>query len=299
MAIRLNSTTISTVVAILVAASAADAQTAPSHTLKVQAKLVEVSAIVRSKSGAPVTGVTHGDFALKEDGKLQQIVFFSQGSELPLTLALMVDTSGSEHDYVDEEIAAARDFFPAVLKKPEDRAVLVQFDERVRQLARITNSIPVLENALAYLSESHPSATHLYDAISAVSEIELSNQVGRKAMVILTDGGDLGSQSNMEQAAEKALRADVMIYSVYYGRGQGNAQVLNYLSEVTGGRTFAVSAKTPLEQVYAEIANDMSLLYELGYTPPDPRPNRYHKVELKTTDKNLLVQAREGYYTPK
>jgi Ca-activated chloride channel family protein len=279
----------------------------PITTLKVNTSLVAVSAIVRDKTGAPVSGLTRGDFVLKQDGKPQQITYFSQGSELPLTLALMVDTSGSQRAYIRDEISAGQVFFRTMMKQPEDRAVLVQFDRAIVQLARITSSVTTLEHALAYLSQSHDDVapptsrggTLLYDAICAVSKIELGNQMGRRAMVILTDGGDNGSQFSEKKAIEEAQRAGIMIYSIYYSNGGGDEAVLKDLSKRTGGREFEVGPTTTLEQIYAQIADDMRLQYELGYTPPASHPNKYHKIDLEETDKKLTVQAREGYFTPK
>jgi Ca-activated chloride channel family protein len=278
----------------------------PVTTLKVETRLVAVSAIARDKAGQPVTGLTRNNFILKQDGKPQEIRYFSQGSDLPLTLALMVDTSGSQRNYIQDEIAAGRVFFQTMMKKPEDRAVLVQFDTNILQLAKITSSVTTLEHALAYLSQSHDDirgpnrgGTLLYDAICAVSHIELSNQMGRRAMVILTDGGDNGSQFSKKKAIEEAQHADIVIYSVYYSNGGGDEGVLKDLSTATGGRVFTVSPKMALEQIYAEIASDMRLQYEIGYHPPDSRPNKYHKIDLTAKDKTLTVQARQGYFTPK
>jgi Ca-activated chloride channel family protein len=277
-------------------------------TLKVGTTLVAVSAVVRDKSGAPISGLTRDAFLLKQDGKPQQIRYFSQGSDLPLTLALMVDTSGSQRAYIRDEILAGRVFFSAMMKKPADRAVLVEFGSTILQLARSTNSVSVLEHALAYLSQSHddiPSYTHggggtlLFDAICAVSKIEHGSQLGRRAIVILTDGGDNGSRFSEKDAIEAAQRADTMIYSVYYSNGGGDIDVLNDLSKATGGRVFTVDQQMTLPQIYAAIADDMRLQYELGYTPPKSKPNKYHKIALTTKNKVLTVQAREGYFTPK
>jgi Ca-activated chloride channel homolog len=276
-------------------------------TLKVASTLVAVSAVVRDKSGQPVTGLTRDNFILKQDGKPQVISYFSQGSDLPLTLALMVDTSGSQRNYIRDEIAAGQSFFPSMMTRPDDRAVLVQFDNVVLQLAHITDSVPTLEHALAYLSQSHSDyqspvsggGTLLFDAICAVSQIELGNQMGRRAMVILTDGGDNGSKFSSKQAIEEAQRADIMIYSVYYSNGGGDEDILRNLSKQTGGREFTVSRKMTLEQIYTAIASDLRLQYEIGYRPPDSRPNKYHKIDLKPRNKTLSVQAREGFFTPK
>jgi Ca-activated chloride channel homolog len=288
------------------AQAASPAQDPPIPTLKVQTTLVAVSAIARDKAGQPVTGLTRESFLLKQDGKPQTIRYFSQGSDLPLTLALMVDTSGSQRAYIHDEIAAGHAFFHTMMKKPEDRAVLVQFDDNILQLAKITGSVPTLEHALAYLSQSHADirgpnrgGTLLYDAICAVSHIELTNQLGRRAIVLLTDGGDNGSESSEKKAIEEAQRADIVVYSVYYSDGGGDIDVLKDLSKATGGHVFSVGPKMTLEQIYAEIASDLRLQYEIGYHPPDSRPGKYHTIELKAKDKRLTVQAREGYFTPK
>jgi Ca-activated chloride channel family protein len=279
-------------------------------TLKIQSNLVAVSAIVRDAAGKPVSGLTRADFLLKQDGKPQPITYFSQaslqGSSLPLTVALMVDTSGSQRNYITDEIVAGRAFFPAMLTRPADRAVLVQFDSSVLQLVKLTTNPTTLEHGLNYLYQSHDDigppgrgGTLLFDAICAVSKIELGNQMGRRAMVILTDGGDNGSRFSAKDAIRAAQGADIMIYSVYYSNGGGNLDVLNDLSKVTGGRVFTVSPTSSLQQIYADIAADLRLEYQIGYAPPDLRPNRYHKIDLRTADNTLIVQAREGYFTPK
>lgn len=275
-------------------------------TIKVQTSLVEVSAIVRDKDGAPVPGLKQADFELKQDGKVQPIKFFSQGADLPLTLALMVDTSGSQLPFERDEINAGKAFFPAMMTRPDDRAVLIQFDDRVLQLAKMTGNTTTLEHALAYLTQPHDAigvmghgGTLLYDAIVGVSRQEFGTQMGRRAMVVLTDGGDNGSHFKQKDAIREAQRAGVMVYTIYYSQGGGNEGALKAISAATGGREFAVSEKMTLADIYASIAADLRQSYELGYPPPDTRPNRYHKLDLKMTQKGLTVQAREGYYTPK
>jgi Ca-activated chloride channel family protein len=282
-----------------------DTQSVP--TLKVDTRLVAVSAVIHDKSGQPIPNLTRDSFHLKQDGKPQTITYFSQGSDLPLTLALMVDTSGSQHAYISDEIAAGHSFFPSMMTHPDDRAVLVQFDNVILQLAHITNSVPTLEHALAYLTQSHDDiadprfsrgGTLLFDAICAVSRIELNNQLGRRAMVILTDGGDNGSLFSIKDAIRAAQAADISIYTVYYSDGGGDESILKNLARQTGGQEFSVSRRMPLSQIYTAIANDLRLQYELGYRPPDSKPGKYHKIDLKLTDKALTVQAREGYFTP-
>ena len=184
----------------------------------------------------------------------------------------MVDTSGSQRAYIADEIAAGRAFFPAMMSRTDDRAVLIQFDNRILRLVDFTSNTATLEHGLAYLTQSHNDigqagrgGTLLFDAIIAASHLELGTQLGRRAIVILTDGGDNGSQFNAKHAIEEAQRADIMIYTIYYSNGGGDEGVLKELSKATGGREFSVDSKMTLQQIYAEIASDLRLEYELGY----------------------------------
>jgi len=313
--------------AALCAAHAQEPPPAPQEpvaTLKLTTRIVGVSAVVLDNRGEPVKGLTKDDFTLKQDGKEQDIRYFSQDSDLPLTLVLMVDTSGSQKMFIQDETEASEKFFRVMLTQPADRAALVQFDYNVLQLQRVTNDVKALENSLGFLSMPHAApgggvprgggGTLLYDAIIAASQIELGKERGRRAMVILTDGGDHGSRYNLKDAIAAAQRADVVVYSVYYsaegfmsgmqhppltpGWVDGH-QVLNEISSATGGHVFTVDRRMPLDLIYSQIADDMRLQYQIGYTPPDSEPGSYHKIELKPKAKHLTVQSRVGYYTPK
>jgi VWFA-related protein len=284
-------------------------------TLKVVTRIVAISAVVKSKDGEPKEGLTKDDFVLKQDGKEEPIRYFSQGSELPLTIALMVDTSGSQKTFIGDETLASDVFFQTMLKTKQDRAMLVEFGNNVRELQRLTNSPDALHLALSGLS-SHAAAvggTLLYDAVYAVAQQSLAKEKGRKAMVILTDGGDRGSRKSLAEAIEQAQRADVQIYAILYSTwkqtngNEGNRmggpdpgfEALKTFSEDTGGRVFTVSRTMGLRQIFEEIGEDLRLQYELGYTPPaDTQPNSYHKLELKAKDKKLTVQARKGFFAP-
>jgi Ca-activated chloride channel family protein len=289
----------------------ADQSQPPVITLKVVTGLVAISAVVRSKDGETKTGLTKDDFVLKQDGKEEPIRYFSRGSDLPLSLALMVDTSASQRTFIGDEALASDVFFETMLGRKEDRAMLVQFDSTVLQLKGMTNSASALHFALSHVSQrgSGTGGTLLYDAIYAVAKNALANETGRKAMVILSDGGDNGSRRTLLEAIEQAQRADVQIYSVLYsmrnslsdaGRAPAldpGLQALEKLSESTGGRVFTVSRTKGLREIYDEIGQDLRLQYELGYKPPPgTQPNTYHKLELKAKDKKLTVQARKGFF---
>ncbi len=286
--------------------------TQPITTLKVAARVVEISAVVKSKNGEHEGGLIKDDFILKQDGKPQPIRYFSQGSDLPLTLALMVDTSGSQRTFINDEALASDVFFETMMGRRQDRAMLVQFDTTVQQLQGMTNSPGVLHLALTRLS-SHASAangTLLNDAVYSVAKNILAKESGRKAMVILTDGGENGSSRSLADAIEQLQRGDVQVYSILYSirseaakLGVGSAtpdpgmKILQTLSEATGGRVFTVSATLSLREIYAQIGQDLRLQYALGYTPPaDTQPNSYHKLELKAKNNKLTVQARKGFF---
>ncbi len=287
-------------------------------TLRVVTRVVAISAVVKSKDGERKAGLTKDDFVLKQDGKEEPIRYFSQGSDLPLTIALMVDTSGSQRTFIGDESLASDVFFQTMLESKRDRAMLVEFGNNIRELQPMTNSPDALHLALSGLSPHAATAggTLLYDAVYAISQSALSKEKGRKAMVILTDGGDNGSRRTLAEAIEQAQRADVQIYSILYSAAKGPGAVggggggrvgvpdpgleaLRTFSENTGGRVFTVSGTMGLREIFEEIGQDLRLQYELGYTPPtETQPNSYHKLELKAKDKKLTVQARKGFFEP-
>lgn len=285
-------------------------------TLKVSTRVVAISAVVKSKAGEPIGGLTKDDFVLKQDGKEEAIHYFSQGSELPLTLALMVDTSGSQRTFIGDETEASDVFFETMLRSKDDRAMLVQIDAGVQLIRGLTSSPSALHLSLLSLNArpSRMAGTLLDDAVYAVAKNALAKEKGRKAMVILSDGGDNGSHHSIEEAIEQAQRGDVQVYSILYSEwgfagGHGVPGVtgganqdpgrtaLQRLSESTGGRVFQVSPSLSLREIFAQIGEDLRLQYELGYTPPpNVQPNSYHKLDLRAKDKKLSVQARKGFF---
>jgi Ca-activated chloride channel homolog len=284
-------------------------------TLKVTTRLVAISAVVKNKDGEPREGLSRDDFVLKQDGKEEPIQYCSLGSEVPLSIALMVDTSGSQETFIGDEQLASDVFFETMLGRPEDRAMLVQFDSSVLQLRSMTHSANALHLALSSVRSRGNAAqgTLLDDAVYLVAKDALANETGRKAMVILSDGGDNGSRRTLAEAIEQAQRGDVQVYSILYSMWNdlnnstpGKAPTvdpglvaLQKLSESTGGHVFTVSRTLSLREIFAQISQDLRYQYELGYRPPqDTKPNSYHKLELKTKEKKLMVQARKEFFAP-
>ena len=286
-------------------------------TLRVTSRTVEISAVVRNKTGEPQNTLGKEDFILKEDGKEEPIRYFSVGSDLPLTLALLVDVSGSQRTFIGDEWRASDVFFESMLTNRQDRATLVQVDARVLQLMAMTNSVSSLHLALTQLGQNSAASgsTRLNDAVLNVSRDILAKEKGRKAIILLTDGGENASRASLEQAIAAAQRANVPVYAILYSAfdggvplnygvnamsklsGDPGSTLLKKLTESTGGRVYTVAHNMPLKKIYDAIGNDLRTQYELGYTPPpDLQPNSFHKLEVRARDKKLTVQARNGFY---
>jgi VWFA-related protein len=207
-------------------------------TIAVDVKVVTLPVTVRDKHGAIVRDLTKDDFTLQEDGRPQTIKYFSQDTNLPLTMGLLVDTSRSQTSALDAERNASRSFFDQMLVKEKDKAFLIHFDREVELLQDLTSSREKLQAALDLLktpsdrersndpndsddsrsgSGSHRGGgTELYDAVFLASNELMKKQQGRKALIILTDGVDRGSKTYLEGAIESAQRADTVVYSIYF-----------------------------------------------------------------------------------
>jgi hypothetical protein len=207
------------------------ASTAP--TIAVDARLVNLPVVVRDKKGALIQNLTKDDFVLQVDGKPQTIRYFDKDTNLPLTLGLLVDTSLSQREVIDEERTASSTFLDQMLTTPKDRAFIMQFAAETELLQDLTSSRPLLQAALKEIdtpskdsgSSDDGSAprrprggggTVLYDALFLASDELMSKQTGRKALIILSDGGDRGSRENLVKSIEAAQRADTIIYAIYF-----------------------------------------------------------------------------------
>jgi len=220
----------------------------PAATVAVDVKVVTLPVTVRDKHGKIVKDLTKDDFTLQEDGRPQTIRYFSQETNLPLTLGLLVDTSRSQDNVLDAERNASRSFLDQMLVQPKDKAFLIHFDRQVELLQDLTSSHEKLQAALDLLktpsnrersndpsnspsgSDSgshHGGGTQFYDAVFLASNELMKKQQGRKALIILSDGVDHGSKTYLESAIEAAQRADTVIYSIYFAdshRDQGQRQ---------------------------------------------------------------------------
>ena len=300
------------------------AQDVPS--ISVNVDVVNVLASVRDKRGALISSLEKPDFTIFEDGKKQEIKYFTRETDLPLTIGLLVDVSGSQRNLIDIERNAASQFFSQVLRK-KDEAFLISFGEEAELLQDYTNAGRLLNEGLNRLqvssgvggigpgpvpTASQPRGTVLYDAVYLAANEKLRTEVGRKVIVVITDGVDQGSRLSLNQAVEAAQKADAVIYAIdYYDPtayggygmvfgGGGGEGTLKKMSDETGGHTFRVDRRHPLEQVFKEIQDEMRSQYAIGYTPiNDAKDGSYRKLDIKVANKDYKVQARKGYYAVK
>lgn len=324
---RRNSVIYSTVTLAAALFAAVPFLAAQDDVIKVDVDLVNILASVRNKNGALVGNLGKDDFKIFEDGKEQTIKNFTRETDLPLTIGLLVDTSGSQARLIDIERRAADQFFSKVLRS-KDEAFLIQFGTDSELLQDSTNSPRLLREALGQLRLSvpvgglHPgpvptmqnqAGTVLYDAIYLAANERLRTEVGRKAIVVITDGVDEGSKLTRDKAIEAAQKADSIIYSIYYvdrgayGGGFGRYGAMNVgpngegelrkMSSETGGQVFPVGNRLTLDDIFREIQEEMRSQYVITYTPPNPKKDgSYHKIEIRVANKDLKVQARKGYY---
>lgn len=291
----------------------------PGGTLRVQVDAVQVYCTVTNKKGGLVTDLEAGDFELREDGKRQELRYFARETDRSLTLALLVDTSISQKDILSIEKQTAAQFVEQVLR-PGDLVLLVTFDVNVDLLQDFTSEPDRLRRALDrarinapqeldVIPSSRAVGTRLYDAVYLASKEKLGPEVGRKAVVLVSDGEDYGSKVSEEQAIEAAQRSDTMIYSIgiadpnFYLRSVGRHYVgsgyLKELARETGGRAIFPSGPEKLREAFDRIAEELRSQYSLGYIPINSdRDGRFRKIEIKVKRKGLRVQARRGYYAP-
>ena len=287
--------------------------------------VVSVLTSVRDKKGALIPSLTKDDFTISEDGKPQAIKYFTRETDLPLTIGLLVDVSGSQRNLIGIEQSAAGQFFSQVLRK-KDLAFLLMFGEEAELLQDYTGSPRLLNEGLKQLrvssgaqgihpgpvpTISQPRGTVLYDAIYLAANEKLKGEVGRKVICVITDGVDQGSRMTLNQAVEAAQKADAVIYSIDYSDpgayggafgfgGGGGEGALRKMSDETGGHMYKVDRKHSLDQVFQELQDEMRSQYMIGYTPVnETKDGSYRKIDIKLSNKDLKAQARKGYYASK
>jgi len=261
---------------------------------------------VSDKKGRFITDLTKNDFEVFESKKPQEIIEFTAESDLPLRLAILIDTSNSIRDRFHFQQEAATAFIDSTVRPHQDRAMIVSFDTAAELVADLTDEIGQLEKAVQNLRPG--GGTSLYDAIFFACRDKLMQDQPlykfRRAMVILSDGEDNQSRYTRDQALEMAQKADVTIYSISTNITRIDTEgdkIMRYFAEETGGQVFFPFKVSDLSQSFENIANELRHQYNVFYRPdPLKTDGLYHPVDIRVKGhKELIVRARKGYYAPK
>jgi Ca-activated chloride channel family protein len=285
--------------------------------IQVETHLIDTTLSVRDADGHLVTGLTQNDFTVVEDGVPQKIRFFAHDTQLPLSIGLIIDASGSQEKFAKEHQKDIETFLHQILE-PTDQAFALCFGNHLRLVSDSTSSASAIIDGIHSFDkgdmnypeigpkEERELGTALYDAIffSVTEKLAIIHQ-RRKVLVVFSDGEENSSEHDLLDAIEAAQNADVLIYAIRYtelkhgkmdARDLYGVRALDHLTTRTGGKTFDFHS-TKLKQDFDEIAGDLRSLYDLAYQSTNPtRDGTYRKVVIKATRSGLTVRARTGYY---
>ena len=296
----------------------------PIETLKLNVNVVQLFFNVKDKHGALIPNLTKNDFEILEDSKPQAIKYFTAESNLPLTLGILIDSSGSQINVLDMEKEVGGAFLKQILTDKDlafvidfnvDATLVQDFTRDVHRLQKALNSVkinsgvtmPTLPGAGGGpVPSAYSPGTVLYDAVYLSAHEVLAKEVGRKAMILLTDGQDEGSRLKIKDAIEAAQKADSIVYVLlcadrgFYGGmmgGYSGEGEMRKLTEQTGGRVINVGNKfDKLKEAFNQVAAELRSQYNIGYTPTNTKlDGSYRKLEIKNKQ-NYKIQARAGYY---
>jgi VWFA-related protein len=297
-------------------------------TLKINVNLVDLFFTVKDKSGNLVPHLSKDDCSVAEDKVPQTVKNFAAETHLPLTLGILLDTSGSQQAVLPLEQEAGSEFLERVLKS-KDQAFLLSFDVNVDLLQDYTNSAHQLSRAMSKAEintaggnggagipglgggtipvHGTPRGTLLYDAIYLASNEKLSQENGRKAMIILTDGDDQGSRLKIQDAIAAAQKANSIIYVIliadvgfYGGFGYNGYSAAKKMTEETGGRLINVGNNgKKLEAAFQQIEDELRTQYVASYTPTNAKQDgTFRHIAVQCKGEDMKVQVRKGYFAP-
>ena len=296
-----------------------DDQTRPLETLKVNVNLVSLYFTVHDKRGALIPHLTKDDFTILEDKEPQKIKNFTAENDQPLTLGILLDTSGSQQNVLPLEQQAGAAFLSRVLRS-KDEAFLISFDVNVDLLSDYTSNAHALSHAMdkaeintgtggGGMPSGSPKGTLLYDAVYLATHDKLQQETGRKAIIILSDGEDQGSSMKLQGAIEAAQKANTIVYVLliadrgFYGRGvytmgySGDAY-MKKMADETGGRVIDVGNNgKKMEAAFSQIEEELRTQYVASYTPTNNKlDGSYRKIDVECKGDGLKAQVRKGYY---
>ena len=271
-------------------------------TIRTEVALVNVIFSAIGRNGKAVSGLKSEDFLITEDNKPQTIDYFNdwtKESELPLTIALLIDTSGSVKSKLEYEKQTAAEFLKSALRPNQDLALIIQFDSDVNLVQDFTDDPDRLVSALDTLRAGNNTA--LYDAVYLAVDEKLRHETGRKVMVIITDGTDTVSKIKEKEAIETAQRHDVLIYGIgVRGDVPVSFNVLEKFAKDTGGNFFSPGFRLKeIAEAFDSIREELRGQYSLAYRSTNPkRDGAFRRISLRCKVPGITIRARRGYYAP-
>ena len=288
--------------------SAQQPQDQPTPAFRAGVDVVSLNVTVSDLDGRFVTNLDQTNFQVYEDGVQQNVTFFTK-TQLPIALAMLIDTSAS----MDEKMATAQEAAIGFSQRlrPDDLAEIVDFDSRVNILQTFTNDAVELEQAIQQTSAG--GSTSLYNAIY-ISLRELSKaplrraDVRREAIIVLSDGEDTSSLVTFDEVLEQAKRSETAIYSIGLQSDDSRSRVgfreadfvLRQLAQETGGRAFFPNEVNELSRIYQEISDELSSQYSVGYISGNPlRNGQWRRIVVRVDRESIEARAKQGYYASK
>jgi VWFA-related protein len=275
------------------------------QTISVEVNLVNILFTVADRKGKFVTNLKKEDFKVMEDDKFQTITNFSSESNLPLTIALLVDTSGSIRDKLRFEEEAAIEFFYSILQRGKDKALVISFDSGVELLQDFTDDPEVLADKIRKIRAG--GGTSLYDAIYLAVNQKLNGQSGRRIVILITDGDDNSSRVSLTETLEAAQKNDVTIYPIstnsaaFFGSKEQERgdKTLKKFAEETGGKAFFPLKIQDLSSSFLDIHDELRSQYQIGYRPINAKlDGTFRRIRVDVADKRYKARSRAGYYMP-
>lgn len=287
--------------------------------VKLGTQLVTVPFNVTDKKNRYINDLSKEDIEVLEDSKGQQVFSFERQTDLPITIAMLIDISGSQEWTLPEEKAAGQRFFRRVLRPKKDLAAVVTFEHDSVLVQDLTSDVEKLHRALddvrlpaqsatmgrpggtPPINDSGVGSTAMFDSIYSVSTDLLRREAGRRVIILVTDGQDTSSSVKMREAIERTWRSEIIVYSIGIGGPMGvDSGTLRKIAAETGGRAFFPHNEADLDKAYAQIDEDLRSQYILAYTPANgAKDGSFRTIQVKVKNHgDLTVRHRRGYFAP-
>ena len=292
----------------------------PATAIRLDTQLVNVLFSAADKQNRYVNDLTASDVKVLEDGKLQEIFTFKRETDLPLTMAILVDVSYSVAYVLPQLTDAGARFVNSIIRPTKDKAAIIEFDGEATLVRDLTANAALLRRGLAEIARNAPppqthrlpppiitgtrkGGTSIFDSVIATANDLLAKEVGRKTIILFTDGRDTTSFTDRTEAIEEALRAEVVVYAIGIGDPEVDGvdrKALDRLCEPTGGRAFVPKYVEDLDEAFAQLERELRQQYLVAYEPANAAADgKFRKIEVRISNrKDIRVRHRRGYYAP-